>query len=53
MKSGNFKISVKSSSLSREEKRKLLWDCFDILFSNLKKDNKHKTKNEQRKPRTI
>ncbi len=29
-----FKITIKSSSLPEEEKRKLLFECFDIIFSN-------------------
>jgi len=32
-----FKITVKHSSTPEEEKRKLLWRCFDILFSNKSK----------------
>lgn len=35
MKEEEFKIQIKTSeSLPNEGKRKLLWQCFDILFSN-------------------
>lgn len=32
-----FKLKIKLSLLSEEEKRKLLFECFDILFSFNKK----------------
>ena len=36
-----FEIKIKPSNISKEEKRKLLWSCFEILFSNHKKENKN------------
>lgn len=39
MKEKDFTIKIESSKdLSQEEKQRLLWECFDILFSN----NSHK-----------
>ena len=40
MKDRNFEIKIRSSDLSSEEKRKLLWSSFDTLFSNNQKINK-------------
>jgi|GEM_PF-6355863 len=37
LKKEKFKVTVKESSLSNKEKRKLLWQCFDILLSNKSK----------------
>ncbi len=31
---GKFKIAIKSSSLPEEEKRKILFECYDIMFSS-------------------
>lgn len=45
----NFKISIKPSLLSQEEKRQILHQVFDILFSVKKKVNEklnQKIKNE-------
>ncbi len=33
-KKEKFKITVRSSSLPEEEKRKILFECYDIIFSN-------------------
>ena len=43
-KKEEFKITVKYSSLPEEEKRKLLWHCFDILFANNYKRKQDKEK---------
>jgi hypothetical protein len=34
IKKGKFQIRIKPSSLSEEEKRKLLFECFDILLAS-------------------
>lgn len=39
-----FKITVKYSSMPEEEKRKLLWQCFDILFAGDDKKKQDKEK---------
>lgn len=41
MKLKNFKISIKSLDLSHEEKRRILHQVFDILFSIKKKGDKN------------
>jgi len=43
-----FKIIVKSSSLPEEEKRKILFECYDIILgnSNSSKDPSSKRKNQ-------
>jgi len=41
LKKKEFKITIKSSSLPEEEKRKLLFECFDILLS--KQDSLRRT----------
>jgi len=42
-KKKEFRITVKNSSLPEEEKRELLWQCFDILLcSSSKKEKEHK-----------
>jgi hypothetical protein len=33
MENKEFEITIKSSDLPLEEKRNLLWECFDILLS--------------------
>jgi hypothetical protein len=38
-----FEVTAKSSSLSEEEKKELLYQCFDILFTS-DPDNKKKAK---------
>lgn len=42
-----FKITIKGSSLPEEEKRKILFECYDIIFSNsnLSKRSGFKNKN--------
>jgi hypothetical protein len=44
LKKKEFKITAKSSSLSKEEKKELLWQCFDILFGD-NPEKKKKLKN--------
>ena len=39
-----FKISVRNSSMPEEEKRKLLWYCFDIMFANSSKKKQDEKK---------
>jgi hypothetical protein len=34
IKKGKFQIRIKPSSLSEDEKRKLLFECFDILLAS-------------------
>jgi len=43
-KKGEFKISVRYSSMPEEEKRKLLWQCFDIFLSNRAKKKQNRDK---------
>jgi len=40
-KKKEFKITVKNSSLPEEEKKELLWQCFDVLLS-IKPERKEK-----------
>jgi len=40
LKKGDFKITVRYSSMSEKEKEKLLFECFDILLSNNPKRKK-------------
>lgn len=41
-----FEIKIKPSELSKQEKRELLWQCFDILFGI--PDQKDKNVNKQK-----
>jgi hypothetical protein len=34
IKKGKFQIRIKPSSLSEDEKRRLLFECFDILLAS-------------------
>jgi len=43
-KKEEFKITVKYSSMPEEEKRKLLWQCLDILFAGDDKKKQDKEK---------
>lgn len=48
-KNGEFKITTKISDLPQEEKRELLYECFDILLSkqNLLKNIDSRKKEEK------
>jgi hypothetical protein len=37
IKKGKFQIRIKPSSLSEDEKRRLLFECFDILLASSQK----------------
>jgi len=43
-KKKEFKITVKQSPLVEKEKKRILWECLDILFAGdpTKKENKNK-----------
>ena len=49
MENKGFEIKIKPSDLSREEKRKLLWETWDLLLSKNNSSNKPKIKCRQKK----
>ena len=44
-----YNLKIKTSTLPQEEKRKLLWECFDILFANKDLLKKQRVKSQQKK----